>query len=229
MTDTPRDELLAKNLPYIALVVVAIGSTVARLRFGWPSVLLWLAFCALSGAILLYWESLRSALDPESHGDDNDLDHRVQAQAELEERKRAAVRALRDVREEHALGKLSDEDFRELEARYRGEARAVMQALDDLLGDHLARAEAEFDKIAGEINAKSEPKPAAQDESPASKPAQEREKGDSIEKSEKLADLPAAAPIASERVNACKSCETVNDADARFCKKCGEKMEGAAS
>jgi hypothetical protein len=238
-TDSPRDELIAKNLPYIAVAVVALGVTVVRLRFGWPAVLLWLAFCALSGAILLFWEALRSALDPESRGDDNDHDLRVQAQSELEERKRAAVRALRDVREEHAVGKLSDEDFRELEARYRGEARTVMQALDDLLGDHLARAEAEFDTIAAEADAahktahpeepqeapkkvdadavSAEQEPAATDE-PEAKPAAGRD----------LEKLPPAAPVAATTIT-CSSCETVNDSDARFCKKCGAKMEGAAS
>jgi len=237
-TDSPRDELIAKNLPYIAVAVVALGVTVVRLRFGWPAVLLWLAFCALSGAILLFWEALRSALDPESRGDDNDHDLRVQAQSELEDRKRAAVRALRDVREEHAVGKLSDEDFRELEARYRGEARTVMQALDDLLGDHLARAEAEFDTIAAEADAAhktahpeaqeaaskqdseapaAKQAPAATDE-PEEKPAVERE----VDKA------PTPEPLAATTIT-CSSCETVNDSDARFCKKCGAKMEGAAS
>jgi hypothetical protein len=222
-TETPRDGLIAKNLPYIALLLVALGTTVVRLRFGWPAVLLWLAFCALSGAILLFWEALRSALDPESHGDDNDLDHRVRAQSELEERKRAAVRALRDVREEHSLGKLSDEDFRELEARYRSEARAVMQALDELLGDNLERAEAEFDKIAAEY-AKDKPVEAA-----AAKPVEEPAARDEQSPAASAKDESPAEAAPTSSANRCKSCETANDADARFCKKCGEKMEGAAS
>lgn len=216
MTDTPRDELVAKNLPWIAAVVVALGATLVRVRFGWPAVILWLAFCALSGSILLFWESLRSALDPEAAGDDNDLDHRALAQSELEERKRAALRALRDVKQEHSIAKLSDEDAKELEARYRNELRAVMQELDDLLGDHLGRAESEFDRIAAETaGTPVEDKPA---EAPRDEPEAER----------KPAAREADAPASADRVE-CPSCKTINDRDARFCKSCGTRFESNAS
>ena len=216
MTDTPRDELVAKNLPWIAAVVVALGATLVRVRFGWPAVILWLAFCALSGSILLFWESLRSALDPEAAGDDNDLDHRALAQSELEERKRAALRALRDVKQEHSIAKLSDEDAKELETRYRNELRAVMQELDDLLGDHLGRAESEFDRIAAEsAGAPVEDKPA---EAPRHEPEAER----------KPDALGADAPTSADRVE-CPSCKTINDRDARFCKSCGTRFESNAS
>lgn len=251
MTERSRDELVAKNLPLIAVVAVALGVTVVRLRFGWPAVLLWLAFCALSGAILLFWESLRAALDPEARGDDNDLDLRAQAQAELEERKRAALRALRDVREEHALGKLSDDDFRDLEARYRAEARAVLQKLDDLLGDHLARAEAEFDRIAAEAStpAAAEGERGASREradgrdleaqraTDAAQPGQDapRLEDSSAQPGARAAvsfdpsQSPVATVIEGSSVRVCGECRTVNDPDARFCKKCGAKVEDASS
>lgn len=217
MTDTPRDELIAKNLPWIAAVVVALGATVVRIRFGWPAVILWLAFCALSGSILLFWESLRSALDPEAAGDDNDLDHRALAQSELEERKRAALRALRDVKQEHSIGKLSDDDAKDLENRYRTELRAVMQELDDLLGDHLGRAESEFDRIAAETAGTAatpvEDKPAAADSARAEPSKSEPSKSESS---------------AEDRAE-CPSCKTINDRDARFCKSCGTRFESNAS
>ncbi len=221
MTDTPRDELIAKNLPSIAAIVVALGATVVRVRFGWPAVLLWLSFCALSGSILLFWESLRSALDPESLGDDNDLDHRALAQAELEDRKRAALRALRDVKQEQELGKLSDEDAKELEIRYRAEARAVMQELDDLLGEHLARAESEFDKLVAEVTTAATPSESSDDSS--AKQATESSSPAAETADAKPADKPVEAHVE------CPSCKTHNDRDARFCKGCGAKIESAAS
>jgi len=227
MTETPRDEMIAKKLPWIAVVVLVLGVTIVRIRFGWPAVLLWLAFCALSGAILLFWESLRSALDPESHGDDNDLDHRALAQAELEERKRAALRALRDVKQEHELGKLSDEDARELEARYRGEARRVMQELDELLGEHLARAEAEFDKLAGEILESSKGDAAASDESPEKSKADEEPSKPEPVRAESDARDAAEKEATVDRVD-CPSCKPPNDRDARFCKSCGTRFESAS-
>lgn len=228
MTETPRDEMIAKNLPWIAVVVLVLGVTIVRIRFGWPAVLLWLAFCALSGAILLFWESLRSALDPESHGDDNDLDHRALAQAELEERKRAALRALRDVKQEHELGKLSDEDARELEARYRSEARQVMQELDELLGEHLSRAEAEFDKLAGEILESNKSEPASSDESSEKSKADEdpaKPEPAVADGERKDSDEPRAHD--EDRVE-CSSCKTSNDRDARFCKSCGTPFKSAS-
>lgn len=214
--------MIANHLPWIAVVVLVLGATIVRIRFGWPAVLLWLAFCALSGAILLFWEALRAALDPNSRGDENDLDHRALALAELEERKRAALRALRDVQQEYALGKLSDEDARALEERYRSEARQVMQALDDLLGEHLSRAEAEFDRLARAIleSNRNESELADRDESSERLHSSEgTAKPEPVEERERKR-FEASSAQQDERIE-CSACNTLNDPDARFCKSCG--------
>jgi len=54
------------------------------------------------------------------------------ARAELNEQKRAVLRALRELEFEHGAGHLSDADFAELRARYEGEAATVLTELDRL-------------------------------------------------------------------------------------------------
>jgi tetratricopeptide (TPR) repeat protein len=51
---------------------------------------------------------------------------------ELEEEKRAALGAIRELEFEHAAGHISDADFAELRARYEAEAAAVLTELDRL-------------------------------------------------------------------------------------------------
>ncbi len=52
--------------------------------------------------------------------------------ADLEARKEAKYREIRDTELDHAAGKLSDEDFRRQEAELRGEAIEILRGLDEL-------------------------------------------------------------------------------------------------
>ena len=51
--------------------------------------------------------------------------------ADLEARKEAKYREIRDAELDHAAGKLSDEDFRRQQAELRGEAVAILRELDE--------------------------------------------------------------------------------------------------
>ncbi|MDP3277157.1 MAG: zinc ribbon domain-containing protein [Deltaproteobacteria bacterium] len=215
-----NEALVARYLPAIALGVVLSGAALVAWRVGGPAVILWLAFCALSGAVLLFWESVRSALDKSGPAEgEDDPDVVRNARSELESRKRAALRALKDIQFEYSIGRLSDVDYRELEVRYRAEARSVMVELDSLLGEHLARAEVEFDQIARDATAL-EPvagQPAAQDEandiseSPVNSPAE--------------AVVSVTAPVRP----LCAACQVDNETDAKFCKGCGAAMTPSVS
>jgi hypothetical protein len=66
----------------------------------------------------------RPALQPE--------DPAVAELADLEARKRAKYRQIRDAEADHASGKLSDEDFRRLDAELRAEAVAILKKIDRL-------------------------------------------------------------------------------------------------
>jgi len=51
--------------------------------------------------------------------------------ADLEARKEAKYREIRDAELDHAAGKLSDEDFQRQQAELRGEAVAILRELDE--------------------------------------------------------------------------------------------------
>jgi hypothetical protein len=54
---------------------------------------------------------------------------------DLEARKEAKYREIRDTELDHAAGKLSEEDFRRQDAELRGEAVEILKSLDELRGD----------------------------------------------------------------------------------------------
>ena len=55
--------------------------------------------------------------------------------ADLESRKEAKYREIRDTELDHAAGKLSDEDFRRQDAELRREAVEILNQLDEAKGD----------------------------------------------------------------------------------------------
>jgi hypothetical protein len=60
-------------------------------------------------------------------------DDSVEAElADLEARKEAKYRQIRDAETDHASGKLSDEDFKRLDRELRGEAVDILKKLDRL-------------------------------------------------------------------------------------------------
>jgi len=54
--------------------------------------------------------------------------------ADLEARKQAKYREIRDAEADRAAGKLSDQDFRRLDRELRGEAVAILKRMDALRG-----------------------------------------------------------------------------------------------
>ena len=52
--------------------------------------------------------------------------------ADLDARKQAKYRQIRDAEADHASGKLSDEDFRRLDAELRAEAIEILKRIDRL-------------------------------------------------------------------------------------------------
>jgi len=181
---------------FLAVAVVVVASFPIGFWRGAPAVALWVAFALLAAAVLIFWEALRTVLDPAAPGDPLDTDDAGTPSA-LEARKRAALKALKDIAFERSIGRLSEEDYQELEARYRAEARDAMRAIDEGLGPWLARAEAMLAETAqNALNLEGEGPPA---------------------------DLPPREATLSHDKQ-CVKCATVNDGDAVFCKKCGARI-----
>jgi len=138
-----REELLTPEL-------------LARLRWAVPSVWLvgviitgiitgpHLAFLTAAAGVLvlvitLMWSSVQSLTGGAAIGFEEALS--MGAPSKVEEEKRAVLRALKDLEYERGVGKISPEDYAELSAKYRGEAKRLIQSLDETLG--AARQEVE--------------------------------------------------------------------------------------
>jgi len=110
--------------------------------------------------------------------------------AALEREKTLALRAIKDLEFDHAMGKTSEKDFAEMTARLRVRAAGLLRQLDAGTG-YREQIEQEVAKRVG--------------------------------------DRPAAAARRSRaEAGVCASCQTQNDADARFCKHCGTALGGAS-
>ncbi|MBL8605484.1 MAG: zinc ribbon domain-containing protein [Myxococcales bacterium] len=191
-----------------ALAMLAVASVLALLR-GAPSGVLWVAFGALAAAVMLFWEALRLVLDPSASGDDGDDDQEARSTAALEARKRAALRAIKDLQFERSLERITEEDFEALSSKYRAEARAAMEALDLSLGAWRVRAEAMLKQAEGDGLDALRAEVAARPGESAAPPTE----SDSVNA--------AAAPVGQQT---CPQCAAANDDDAVFCKKCAARL-----
>jgi hypothetical protein len=143
--EQPKGELASPEL-WAALrkalpVAWLAGAVAAGLLSGAALVCLVLAAGALLLVLSLMWSSVQSLTGGTSLGFEEALG--MGAPSRVEEEKRAVLRALKDLEYERGVGKISAEDYAELSARYRGEAKRLMQTLDESLGparDEVERA-----------------------------------------------------------------------------------------
>lgn len=214
VASTTEPALLRRALVPLFVALVFVGGALAiGLRLGGPALVLWLAFALLVGAVLLFWEALRLIIDPKATGDESVAEAERSSLADLEARKHAAIRALKDIEFEHSIRRLSDDDYAMLRERYRAEARAAMEAMDRGLGTYLNRAEEMVAKAVGE-------------RAPGGSGTEARES----DTSRKEACVPKAVGKQEGQASAraCASCATANDADALFCKRCGTRLTEVA-
>jgi len=137
--DVKLDALAARS-PVLAPLAVLLGAAVLGALRGPGAAVLALAGGALLAAIAGLWSSLRVLAGdaPLSLHEAIDLG----APSALQERKQKILLALKDLQREHALGKISDDDFKDLSARYRAEAKQLLREMDEDLAPARARAEA---------------------------------------------------------------------------------------
>jgi len=246
------NELVPRARPFapLAVIVAAVAAGFAR---GLGVALLVLAGGMLLLAIGFLWESVQSLGDEADLTLDEAL--ALASPSAEEEKKRAVLRALKDLEFERSVGKVSDEDYKKLSAQYREEAKALLQVLDREQSPARARAE----KLAAsfvEDAMKNEPAPKKAEEEPPTPDEDEDEDEDTTApepEETKSEESPGSEGESesdgsddgededddddddededddddeSENVKelVCAKCETKNDTDARFCKKCGEAL-----
>jgi Ran GTPase-activating protein (RanGAP) involved in mRNA processing and transport len=206
MASAEAKEQESSPIPQVDLTGVGLGlaaiTIVAAIAVGFFAgvgmALLTILTGALLGAILLVWHSLRTLAGDAEVDPDLEL-ATVHVPTDLSEKKRRALRALKDLEQEHALGKIDDADYATLDADYREQAKELIREMDDSLAPFRERAEVL-------VREHLEKHPVVVKE-----PAREEEDDDADEEEE-------------SGVRECPKCDTANDPDAAFCKKCGGKL-----
>ena len=121
------------------------------------------------------------------------------ARAILEREKALVLRSIKELEFDRAMGKVSAKDFDEMAGRLRARAMNLMKQLD--AGGSVYR-----EAIERELNERLRKNPASDG------------------KTSRAASIPAETVTAD---HTCASCATVNDSDAKFCKRCGNSLATA--
>jgi len=227
--------------------LVLFGTALAGWKLGPPSAVLVLCGGALIGVIALFWSSLRTLFGETAlSGADA---YALGAPRVEEEQKQAVLRALKDLEFERSVGKISEEDYRELVARYRAEAKRLLRLLDEqaeprrrqveaLVAKRLRRAglrdeeaaaagDAVAEEAAAEEAATKDAAATATDE--RAEDAASKDDGDDGDDGDDRDDRDDRDDGTQEAARVCAACGTVNDEDAVFCKKCGARQTEAAT
>jgi hypothetical protein len=226
-------EYLRLGLPAATLVSATVGGVFQ----GAAAVVLVLAAGALVSVIAIFWASIRTLVGetPLSGADAYVLG----APRAEDERKRAVLRALKDLEFERSIGKISEEDYEALVAKYRAEAKRLLRMLDEDAqpGRHKVEAlvmERLFheglaepsqggpyrDKATTKRKKRKTKSGSAREAEPSAVPADEPLPD---EADVAAATLPQKDERDADARLACASCGTRNDADAVFCKQCGAR------
>jgi hypothetical protein len=201
------ERLLGTAANWIAPATI-FGAVTVGLVVGLGPAFLVLAGGILLGAVILLWSSLGRLTGDSPLTLDEAIG--LAAPSAEEERKRAVVRALKDLDYERSVGKISEEDYADLSARYRVEAKALLQSLETGLSPIRKTVEKRLNerlKAEGIAEKRGNPDPAPE------------------KRSEDASDAPnddAAASASS--AGECSKCGTANDTDAVFCKRCGLRL-----
>jgi hypothetical protein len=199
-------------------IAIPVGTLVISIGVGivsslGPAILVFVAG-ALLGTITLMWASLRTL------GGDAPLPTGLATAAlvsrdnrAVAERKRTVLLALKDLEHEREIGKIDEADYQIVAARYRNEAKNILREIDDEVAPNRSRAEqiarahlkrrglladdADHDDVAQRVSI--EPAP------PTTKSA-------------------PPPPMSQELRPQCEKCQTSNEPDAAFCKKCGNAL-----
>jgi hypothetical protein len=210
---------LTRAARWAAPLITLIAAITAGNLFGVQLVVLTLAGAALLLVIWLLWSSVQ-ALAGESDLTFEEAFSLGTRSAE-EEQKRAVLRALKDLEYERSVGKIGEDDYHEYAARYRAEAKRLIQTLDESLAEGRKQVERELERRLAKSMASSSTNAAARTQLIAEATAVTAPT-DGEETAEDTVEVNASA------LRQCPECQTKNELDARFCKACGKPLAAPA-
>jgi hypothetical protein len=215
---------VAIGLPALTVFAAIVVGFVASVGSG----LLVLASGILIGAIALLWASVRTLSGDAPLPEDLEVlaaqHHDVDA---LAESKLRVMRALKDIENEHAIGRIDDADYEALSGQYRHEAKALMREMDRNAAAGIAEAERVAREYLTKLGLGMPPNPAKGDTRPSRTSITNEPAMESAANAEGAGE---PAEESSERVRvSCEKCATSNEPDAAFCKKCGAQLREGGS
>ncbi len=196
---------LARSFAIGLPAATVVGASVVGVAVGLAPAILTLAGGVVLATIATGWASLRTLTGDAPLPRALELATMSAGTVDAKvSRKRMLLRALKDLENERRIGKLDDEDYELVSARYRAELKALMKQMDEELLPYREKAEralaAHLAKVGLASTAEEPPAPEAAPP-PDSTEAQE-----------------------PSRARACATCATVNEADAKFCKECAARL-----
>lgn len=224
------ERTLIENAKVIVPAAIIVGAGIAARIQGPAAAILVLAGGALLGVIVVFWSSLRTLLgETPLTGADA---YAIGAPPAEEERKRAVLRALKDLEFERSVGKISEEDYELLVTKYREEGKRLLRAIDEGAGPERERAaklvasRLREEGLLDEGDAPAIERDEDEEEEAAVAPKPKARKKKKKKGAPKAEAAPAPRDDASDDAGpTCASCGTVNDEDALFCKKCGARQK----
>lgn len=218
------------NIPSLgwALVLVTVLATLGvGVALGIELAVLTLAGGVLVLVIFGLWNSLLN-LTGDSH---LTLEEAVSLAAPTteEEQKRAVLRTLKDLEYERSVGKISEQDYLELSRSYRARAKELIRAADEGIASGREQAERLLERRlrAGkkQKKGKKRDKTSKRSDPAAATGTLEAKAAPSADEESPIVD---DAKDTDEERTLCPECRAKNDADAKFCKKCGSELEADA-
>ncbi len=182
--------------PWQFFVLAALGcaTAIAYMSRGQGLVVVILGTVLMATAAVIGLAALR-AFQPLMSADADRVEMVGQrTRAALEREKLLTLRTIKELEFDRAMGKLSDADWQDMSGRLRARAARLMKQLDAASG-YRDQIEKDLAKRLGDGAARLKP----------------RVPPDTMERE-----------ASAERL--CASCSTANDADAKFCKGCGQKL-----
>ncbi|MGH1341566.1 MAG: hypothetical protein ACRBN8_08460 [Nannocystales bacterium] len=150
------------------------------------------------------------------------------SRSQLREEKRRLLRAIKELKFDFEMGKLSETDFTDVKQTYELRAIEVMRQLDGVRKVHpevyaLLEGRGLTDVLPDGVEPADAPEPAE-----ASEPEPEPEQKDATESSRPADaaddDDDAGAETDDSVALICGACSGANDPDAKFCKHCGKEI-----
>ena len=232
-TDSPRDtsDSLQPWHFFVLLSLVAATTAVLLAREARPEhlVLISLTIGAAGFAAAALYRTLAPLAGKETAPPAGTLSDSMRAV--LEREKMLVLRSIKDLEFDRAMGKLSQKDFEEMAGRLRARAMSLMRQLDASAGyRELIERELQARLSSPAARAK---RPGSKDPGPTSKPIQ-------LDTPSAHVGTVSSGPVRTIDVGPGSSdpgrpssdpgrcaCGTQNDADAAFCKRCGNKLEAS--